>query len=65
MAELKIYSVSDEYIKYLRQDRKGDLYVKVHIVVPRKLTDRQRELLMEFGEMTDPKQKKKSKSVFS
>ena len=44
-----------------RQDRKGDLFVKVNIVVPKKLTDRQRELLMEFGEMPDPKKKKKSR----
>lgn len=53
------FRMRDKGIKYLRQDRKGDLYVKVHLVVPRKLTERQRELLMEFGDMqADPKKKK-------
>ena len=52
------FRMRDKGIKYLRQDRRGDLFVKVNIVVPRKLTDRQRELLMEFGEMPDPKKKK-------
>ena len=52
------FRMRDKGIKYLHQDRKGDLFVKVNIVVPRKLTDRQRELLMEFGEMPDPKKKK-------
>ena len=55
------FRMREKGIKHLRQDKKGDLYVKVRIVVPRKLTDRQRELLMEFGEMPDPKAKKKSK----
>ena len=53
------FRMRDKGIKYLRQDRKGDLFVKVNIVVPKKLTDRQKELLMEFGDMqTDPKKKK-------
>ena len=55
------FRMRDKGIKYLRQDRKGDLFVKVNIVVPRKLTDRQRELLMEFGEMQADPKKKRSK----
>ena len=50
------FRLRDKGIKYLRQDKYGDLYVKVNIEVPRKLTDRQRELLIEFSGI-EPKKK--------
>lgn len=55
------FRMRDKGIKYLRQDRHGDLFVKVNIVVPKKLTERQRELLMEFGDMQAEPKKKKSR----
>lgn len=46
-------------IKYLRQNAYGDLFVKVRVEVPRKLTDRQRELIAELeGLDAYPKKKK-------
>jgi len=53
------FRLRDKGIKYLRQDRHGDLYVKMDIVVPKKLTDRQKELLREFDGMETAKEGKK------
>ena len=60
----------DKGIKYLRQDRHGDLFVKVHVVVPRKLTERQKELLREFersqgGKTDNLGVPEKKKGIFS
>lgn len=35
-------------IKHLRQDAYGDLFVKMNVQIPRKLTERQKELIMEL-----------------
>lgn len=53
------FRLRDKGIKYLRQNRNGDLYVKVNVVVPKKLTDRQKELLAEFAGMSVPQKKGK------
>ncbi|WP_047151390.1 molecular chaperone DnaJ [Aneurinibacillus tyrosinisolvens] len=39
-------------VPYLNRSGKGDQHVKVVIITPTKLTDRQRELLREFGELS-------------
>ena len=36
-----VFRLREKGIKYLRQDRKGDLFVEVTVEIPRKLTDRQ------------------------
>ena len=51
------FRLKEKGIKYLRQNRNGDLFVKVNIEVPKKLTDRQKELLIEFSGMELPKKK--------
>ncbi len=51
------FRLRDKGIKYVNQERYGDLYVKVNVVVPRKLTERQRELLAEFEGIDVPKKK--------
>ncbi|MBR3842464.1 MAG: molecular chaperone DnaJ [Christensenellaceae bacterium] len=53
------FRLREKGIKYLRQDRMGDLFVKVNVVVPRKLTERQKELIAEFGGMEKPAKKSK------
>lgn len=53
------FRLRDKGIKYLRQQKNGDLFVRVNIVVPRKLTDRQKELLAEFAGMTTAPKKSK------
>lgn len=48
-------------IKYLRQEAYGDLFVKMNVQIPRRLTDRQKELIMELENMdaaSVPKKKK-------
>ena len=35
------FRLREKGIKYLRSDRHGDMFVKMNVVVPRKLTDRQ------------------------
>lgn len=49
-------------IKYLRGNGYGDLYVTVHIKVPKKLTERQKQLLLEFdGNMVSKEFEKRDK----
>lgn len=66
-----IFRVKDKGIPYLRGNGRGDQHVRVKVVTPQKLNDRQRELLQEFakvgGENVNPEQKtffKKVKDVF-
>lgn len=59
-----VFRLRDKGIKYLRQDRHGDLFVKVNIEVPKKLTDRQKELLAEFDGV-ELKDIKRGKGIFS
>lgn len=54
------FRIKDKGIKYLKQDRFGDLYVKVNIEVPKRLNDKQKELLREFDEITG----KRNKNIF-
>ena len=54
------FRLRDKGIKYLRQEKYGDLFVKVNIEVPRKLTDKQRQLLIEFSGL-EPKKKSRFK----
>jgi len=47
-------------IKYLRSEVRGDLYVKVNIETPKKISEKQKILLREYEELN----KNKSKSFF-
>lgn len=58
------FRIKDKGIKYLRQEKHGDLFVKVNIEVPRKLTDRQKELLMEFEGNDASSYKEKKRTIF-
>lgn len=48
----------------LQTNRKGDLYVKVNVKVPKKLNQRQRELLQEFGKTTESSKRKNTKGFW-
>ncbi len=50
------FRLREKGIKHLRQEKYGDLFVKVNIEVPRKLTEKQRQLLIEFSGI-EPKKK--------
>ncbi|MBQ9941577.1 MAG: molecular chaperone DnaJ [Christensenellaceae bacterium] len=51
-------------VKYIRQERWGDLYVKMNVVIPRKLSEKQKELILELEDMEITKDNKKGKGVF-
>lgn len=51
-------------IQNLRGAGKGDLYIKVNVEIPRKLTDKQKELLMQFDETLTGKEYEAKKSFF-
>ena len=50
-------------IKYLRQDLHGDLFVKMNVQIPRKLTEQQKQLIMEL-ENIDAQSIPKKKKLF-
>lgn len=65
------FRLKDKGIPHLRGHGRGDQHVKVKVIIPQKLNERQRELLLEFsrigGEDINPEQKsffKKVKDVF-
>lgn len=47
------FRVRNKGIKYINREMTGDLYVKVKLVVPKKVSHRQRELLHEFDQLED------------
>ncbi|HAX72865.1 MAG TPA: molecular chaperone DnaJ, partial [Firmicutes bacterium] len=47
------FRVRDKGIKYINRDLNGDLYVKVKLIVPKKVSSKQRELLSEFDALED------------
>ena len=59
-----VFRLRDKGIKYLRQERYGDLFVKMNVQVPRKLTEKQKELLLEFEGIEPTKEHKKGKGFF-
>ncbi len=59
-----VFRMKEQGIKHLRQDRKGDLFVKVNVVVPRKLTEEQKELILKFEGVAPTKENKKGKGKF-
>ncbi len=54
-----VYKLKNKGIKHLRGSGKGSLYVKVNVVIPKKITDKQRELIKEFD-----KEAGHSKNIF-
>jgi molecular chaperone DnaJ len=59
-----VFRLKNQGIHYLRQDRRGDLYIKMNIEVPRKLTERQKELIMELEGINPSSVAKKGKGFF-
>ena len=51
-------------IQRLNQAGKGDLIVHVRVEIPKRLTDKQKELLRQFDETTTGKEYEKQKSFF-
>jgi molecular chaperone DnaJ len=57
-----VFRLKNQGVPYLRQERKGDLFVTVNVVVPRKLSDKEKELILELEDLDTaniPKGKKR------
>jgi molecular chaperone DnaJ len=57
------FRIRSKGVPVLNGHGKGDLFVEVRIQTPGKLTKRQRELLMEFGELTPVENKPQRRSL--
>lgn len=60
----EVFKLRGEGLPDLRSGRKGDQLVQVLIEIPRKLTDRQKQLLREFAELEDDAHMPQRKSFF-
>ena len=54
-----VFRFKGKGVPYLKRSGRGDQYVVVNVVVPKKLSNKQKELLKEFAGMTNGKEKSK------
>ncbi|ERJ13673.1 molecular chaperone DnaJ [Haloplasma contractile] len=47
------FRIPNKGIKYVNRESYGDLYIRVKLIVPKKVTQKQQELLQEFSELED------------
>lgn len=59
-----VFRLKGHGIPYRRGSGRGDQHVRVLVATPTKLTDKQKELLREFGEVTTEQQQMGKKSFF-
>lgn len=59
-----VFRLRGHGIPYRRGNGRGDQHVRVFVATPTKLTDKQKELLREFGEATTEQQQMGKKSFF-
>lgn len=59
-----VFRLRGHGIPYRRGNGRGDQHVRVVVATPTKLTDKQKELLREFGEVTTEQQQMGKKSFF-
>jgi molecular chaperone DnaJ len=55
-----VFRLRNQGIQHLKGNIRGDLYVKVNIEVPKRLTEKQKELLQQFEELTGEMDQRKS-----
>ena len=59
------FRIKNQGIVYINTQSKGDMYVTVNIQVPKRLTNKQKDLLKAFGdELNGHEEKKKKKGIF-
>ena len=59
------FRIKGQGMPYVRSASKGDLYVNVKVEVPRKLNDKQKEILKIFEESTSDREYEQKKSFFN
>lgn len=60
----QVFCIRGEGVPRLRGGGKGDLYVTAEVEIPRRLTEKQKQLLREFEGTTSDRQYEKKKSFF-
>jgi len=48
-----VFKIKNKGMPSLRNNKRGDLYVKIWVIVPQKLDDKQKQALKEFEKLTD------------
>lgn len=59
-----VYKLKGQGMKSVRYNNRGNLYVKIKVVVPKKLNSKQKELLNEFAEVSGDEIKHVEKGLF-
>jgi molecular chaperone DnaJ len=59
-----IFKLKGKGIKHLRSNIHGDQYIRVNVEVPRKLTQKQKEILRQFAEISGDENLEQKKSFF-
>ena len=60
----QVFCIRGEGVQHLRGNGKGDLYVTAVVEIPKKLTEKQKELLRQFDGTTSGNQYEKKKGFF-
>jgi len=60
----QVFCIKGEGVQHLRGSGKGDLYVTAVVEIPKKLTEKQKDLLRQFDGSTPDNQYEKKKSFF-
>ena len=60
----QVFCIKGEGVQHLRGNGKGDLYVTAVVEIPKKLTEKQKELLRQFDGSTPESQYEKKKGFF-
>ena len=55
-----VFRLRNQGVQHLRGNTRGDLYVKVSIEVPKKLNEKQKELIQQFDELIGESEQRKS-----
>jgi molecular chaperone DnaJ len=60
-----VFRLRNKGIPYLRGSGRGDLYVKINVEVPKKLSEKQKEILREFADVSGDEFHENRKSFFN
>lgn len=59
-----VFRLRNQGIQHLRSNTRGDLYVKVNIEVPKRMTEKQKEILRQFVEVTGDREHHEERKSF-
>lgn len=59
-----VFRLRNQGVQHLRSNTRGDLYVKVYIDVPKRMNERQKEILRQFEEVTGDREHHEERKSF-